>query len=155
MQKQSLIHKERTCAGFSLVEIIVIIAIMVVLLAILTPSLLKYVENSRMQKDDSAMDEVVNAIQIAMADSQTFDEVCSYAIPNNYVTYTDSSGVYGAKYTDEEFWAPDGSGNAVTITFNPDEQGDYVIADALVNNMTLGNGSVAEQRVAEELKQCA
>lgn len=140
--------------GFTLVELIVVIAIMVVLLAVLAPSLLKYVENSRMQRDDSAMDEVCNSVQLAMADPETFDEVLSYSIPNNYVTYTDSSGVYGAKYTDEEFWAPDGSGQAVTITFNPDENGDYDIAKGMVNDMTLGNGSVADQRTAEGVKQC-
>ncbi|MBQ8627348.1 MAG: leucine-rich repeat protein [Agathobacter sp.] len=140
--------------GFTLVELIVVIAIMVVLLAVLAPSLLRYVENSRMQRDDSAMDEVCNSVQLAMADSNTFDEVFEYSIPNNYVTYTDSSGVYGAKYTDEEFWAPDGSGQAVTITFNPDENGDYDIAKAMVNDMTLGNGSVADQRTAEGVKQC-
>lgn len=140
--------------GFSLVEIVVIIAIMIVLLAILTPFLLKYVENSRIQKDDSAMDEVCHGILYALSDSEIFDEAVSYSIPNNYVTYTDSSGVYAAKYVDEEFWAPDGSGEAVTITFNPDENGTYTLANGLVNDMTYGNGSVAETRVADGLKQC-
>lgn len=140
--------------GFSLVELAVILAVLAVLLTLLAPSLLRYVENSRMQKDDSAMDEVCHSVQLAMADSETFDEVCSYAIPNNYVTYSDSSGTYGAKFTDEEFWAPDGSGNAVTITFNPDGNGNYDIAQGLVNNMTLGNGSTAETRVVGDIKQC-
>lgn len=141
--------------GFSFVEVVTVIAIMVVLLAILIPSLLSYTEKSRMQKDESAMDEVCNAIELAISDAKTFDEVCSYAVPNNYITYTDSSGVYGQMIKDEEFWAPDGSGRAVTITFNPDENGNYVLADGLVNDMTYGNGSIAENRVAaDELKQC-
>ena len=140
--------------GFTLVEIVVVIAIMLVLLAILAPSLLRYTENSRMQKDDSAMDELCGTVQLALADAEIFDEACSYAIPNNYITYTDSSGVYGAKYVDEEFWAPDGSGNAVTITFNPDNNGNYTIANGLVNDMTYGNGSVADSRTADNLKQC-
>ena len=147
-------QNETKSKGFSLVEIVVIIAIMIVLLAILTPSILRYVENSRMQKDDSAMDEVCHGILYALSDSEIFDEAVSYSIPNNYVTYTDSSGVYGAKYTDEEFWAPDGSGEAVTITFNPDENGTYVLANGLVNDMTYGNGSVADSRTAEDVKQC-
>lgn len=53
-------------------------------------------------------------------------------------------------YTDEEFWAPDGAGHAVTITFNPDGNGKYVLADGLVNDMTSGNGSVADPRAASE-----
>lgn len=140
--------------AFTLIEIIIVIAIMAVLLAVLAPSLLKHVENSRMQKDESAMDEVTNAVQLAMSDAEIFDEVCAYAINNNYMTYTDSSGVYGATYTDEEFWAPDGSGRGVTITFNPEGDGSYIIENALVNDMTYGNGSVADLREAEGLKQC-
>ena len=152
--KKEAYYKELKDKGFSLVEIVVIIAIMIVLLAVLTPSLLRYTETSRMQKDHSAMDELCGTVQLALADAETFDEACSYAILNNYITYTDSSGVYGAKYTDEEFWAPDGSGEAVTITFNPDENGNYTIANGLVNDMTYGNGSVADGRTAEGLKQC-
>ena len=54
--------------GFSLVELIVVVAIMAVLVGVLAPAYLKYVENSRIQKDVSAIGEVVNAIEIAMAD---------------------------------------------------------------------------------------
>lgn len=147
-------RKKNSKSGFTLVEIVVAIAIMVVLLAVLSPSLLRYTENSRMQKDDSAASELTNTIKLAMSDAETFDEVCAYAIANNYVTYTDSSGVYGAKTTDEEHWAPDGSGHALTITFNPDENGNFDIAKGLVNNMTEGNGSVSDTRTIAELKQC-
>lgn len=153
MKTQVKWKEELNKKGFSMVEIIVIIAIMIVLLAILTPSILRYVENSRMQKDESAMDEVCNGFLLALSDAETFDEAISYAIPNNYVTYTDSSGIYGAKYVDEEFWAPDGSGHAVTITFNPDENGIYHLAEGLVNDMTYGNGSVADTRISESVKQ--
>ena len=140
--------------GFTLVELAVVIAAMAVMIAVLAPSLLRYVEDSRIQKDESAMDEVCHSVQLAMSDVETFDEVFEYSIENNYITYSDSSGVYGAQYTDEEFWAPDGSAHAVTITFNPDENGNYDIAKGLVNDMTKDNGSVAEPRVVEGVKQC-
>ena len=55
--------------GFSLVELVVIIAVLVVLLAILAPFLLRYVENSRIQKDESSMDELCGAIKLAMSDA--------------------------------------------------------------------------------------
>lgn len=152
--KQNIFYKDSQNKGFSLIELMVILAIMVVLLAMLAPSLLRYVENSRMQKDESAMDEVCHGVLLALSDSEIFDEAVSYAIPNNYVTYTDSSGIYGAQYVDEEFWAPDGSDHAVTITFNPDENGTYTLANGLVNDMTYGNGSVADSRTAEGVKQC-
>ena len=124
--------------GFTLVEIAVVIAIMAVLLAVLAPSLLRSVEDSRMQRDDSAMAEVTHAVKLALSDPIVLDEMVQYSCTNNYVTYTDSSGVYGAKYTDEEFWAPDGAGFATTITFNPEinAQGDtiYRLDTALVND---------------------
>lgn len=145
--------KHNKKSGFSFMELMVVIAILAVFLAVLAPSLLSYVENSRMQKDDSTMEEVVNAVQLAITDSATFDEVYSYCIPNNYVTYTDSSGKYANRTMDEEFWAPDGSGAAVTITFNP-ENGKYNISEGIVNDMTFGNGSVAEKRTAEGVQQC-
>lgn len=47
-------------SGFSFVELVVVIAILAVLLAVLSPMLISSVEHSRMQRDDSAMDEVVN-----------------------------------------------------------------------------------------------
>jgi type IV pilus assembly protein PilA len=61
--------------GFSLVELIVVIAIMAVMTAVLAPSLLQYVERSRAQKDDSAMGELTNAIKLAMADQDVYDEL--------------------------------------------------------------------------------
>lgn len=54
--------------GFSLVELIVVIAIMAVLIGVLAPQYLRYVEKARLQKDNSAIAEIANAIKIAMAD---------------------------------------------------------------------------------------
>lgn len=54
--------------GFSLVELIVVVAIMAVLMTVLAPQYLKYVEKARLQKDNSAIAEIANAIKIAMAD---------------------------------------------------------------------------------------
>ena len=140
-------------AGFSMVELIVIIAILAVFAILLVPSLMQYTENSRAQKDESAMDEVVNAVQLAMADQNCYDEMLQYSCTNNYITYTDSSGIYGQVIADGEFWAPDGSGRATTITFNPEigPNGDtvYDLDKALVNDMTYGNGSVGTDRVME------
>jgi prepilin-type N-terminal cleavage/methylation domain-containing protein len=61
--------------GFSLVELIVVIAIMAVLMAVLAPALLRYVEKSRKQSDASAASEIVNAVEIALSDDEIYDEV--------------------------------------------------------------------------------
>lgn len=61
--------------GFSLVELIVVVAIMAVLVGVLAPAYLRYVEKSRLQKDDSAIAEVVEAIKIAAAEEECYDQI--------------------------------------------------------------------------------
>lgn len=87
--------------GFSLVELIVVIAIMAVLTSVLAPSLLGYVEKSRMQKDDSAMGEVTNAIKLALADQNVYDECLTYNITDNYSCYKDANAADTAKVLDK------------------------------------------------------
>ena len=69
MKKQE--RKETANKGFSLVELIVVVAIMAVLLVVLTPQYLRYVERTRLQKDNTAIGEIVQTIKIALADEET------------------------------------------------------------------------------------
>ena len=54
--------------GFSLVELIIVIAIMAVLIGVLAPQYLKYVEKSRQSADLDTIDSMVNAVTIYSAD---------------------------------------------------------------------------------------
>ena len=56
--------------GFSLVELIVVIAIMAVLMAVLVPTLVKNVEKSRLQSDKSALAELRQAVVTVVADDK-------------------------------------------------------------------------------------
>lgn len=138
--------------GFTMVELMVVVAILAVVLGVLSPALFLHTEKSRAQKDVSAMDEVVNAVHLALSEQNCYDEMFRYSCDNNYMTYTDSSGTYGQQVQDEEFWAPDGIGCATTITFNPEESTSstttkYSLDKAVINNMMISNGSkVAEER---------
>lgn len=130
--------------GFSLVELVVVIAIMAVLIAVLAPALLQYTEKSRAQKDDSAMDEVVNSVQLAMSEQNCYDELIQYNEKGNVSCYIDTNkegdhnnnkeitkiGENGNKdqYTfgndsrllDETPYYAAGNMRGVTITFSPD-----------------------------------
>ena len=131
--------------GFTLIEVVVAVAILVVLAAVLIPTLIPYVEDTRKAKDMKLAEEMVEVARFAVSKVDIFDEVYHYAITNNYITYSDSSGSYGQTVEDEEFWAPDGLGHATTITFNPvDVNGTlkYVMSEAIINDMTYGNGSM-------------
>lgn len=74
--------------GFSLVELIVVVAIMAVLMTVLAPQYLKYVEKARLQKDNSAIAEIANAIKIAMAD----ETINSAVTDGTTITFANSAG---------------------------------------------------------------
>jgi type IV pilus assembly protein PilA len=61
-------NKRLNNGGFSLVELIIVIAIMAVLVGVLAPQYLKYVEKSRQSADISTIDEMVSAVEIYSAD---------------------------------------------------------------------------------------
>lgn len=54
--------------GFSLVELIVVVAIMAVLMGILVPTLVRNVEKSKKQKDASAIEEIRTTMVTNLAD---------------------------------------------------------------------------------------
>lgn len=65
-----LFQKKKNNKGFSLVELIVVVAIMAVLLGVLVPTLVRHVETSKHQKDVSAVAELRNAFEIALANEK-------------------------------------------------------------------------------------
>ena len=67
-----LFQKKKNNKGFSLVELIVVVAIMAVLMAVLVPTLIKKVESSRKQKDLSALSEIREAMILELA----YEEYC-------------------------------------------------------------------------------
>lgn len=57
--------------GFSLVELIIVIAIMAILIGIIALAVIPYMEKSRVGKDQQTVDTVYSAYQSAIADAQS------------------------------------------------------------------------------------
>lgn len=93
--------KKMNNKGFSLVELIIVIAIMAVLMGVLAPQFIKYVEDSRIQKDESAFGEVANAAQIALSVDNVYTAV-SAAGGDTVTIANDSQVTAGVSELQEE-----------------------------------------------------
>ena len=76
--------------GFTLVELVVTISIMAIMMMVFAPTMIAYTERARMGRDESAMDEVVNALVLSASEQSVYDELTAHRIFDNVSCYIDS-----------------------------------------------------------------
>lgn len=76
--------KKKNNKGFSLIELIIAIAILVILTGLLAPQFMKYIEKSREAKDMQTLDAVYSAVQGAFADEDAYQNFVSESADGDY-----------------------------------------------------------------------
>ena len=99
-----LLNKKKNNKGFTLVELVIAIAILAILVGLLAPQYTKYVEKSRKSADASNMDEMVKAVQVYAADGSNNIAVETISIGETVTVDGDAKTAFAAAL--DEF-APD------------------------------------------------
>lgn len=93
MRKERMNNK-----GFSLVELIIVIAIMAILAAALAPQLMKYIEKSRVSTDASTCTSIESCVNAALANEAAYKQVAQKATTagkSDFVFYIKAGPKFG------------------------------------------------------------
>lgn len=75
-----LLNKKKNNKGFTLVELVIVIAILAILVGLLAPQYTKYVERSKKSADVNNMDELIKAVEVYVIDSATKDALTAQKV---------------------------------------------------------------------------
>ena len=146
--------KKTNNKGFSLVELIIVIAIMAILIGVLAPQYIKYVEKSRVSSDKDMIDSVTKAVQTACTDEDYYDglangDAVSISKANGIGTSGASLqaaidefyGTTGGADTSKKFKSKAFAAETITITI-VDQQNSVTGASTYSAKVTKSDGSL-------------
>ena len=149
-----LLNKKKNNKGFTLVELVIVIAILALLVGLLAPQYTKYVEKSRKAADADNLEEMVKAVQVYEADTDSTTALAkgSYNITmtTNDTTVTNELKVamteyvpdYATKKLKSKKWGTAGlkatitvvDDGKITVAYSPKALSDYIgVAETTTN----------------------
>ena len=87
--------------GFSLVELIIVIAIMAILAAAIAPALIRYIDKSRRADDVTAAGTVESSVSAALANEDAYDEAVKDSTTRVAVVSKNGGSYVGTDFANE------------------------------------------------------
>ena len=81
--------------GFSLVELIIVIAIMAILAAAIAPALIRYIDKSRRADDVTAAGTINSSLTAALANEDIYDEIFGETAGNVILAASEGAATWG------------------------------------------------------------
>ena len=134
---------KKTNKGFSMVELIIVIAIMAILAGALAPALIKYINKSRLSTDVSNAQTIATAVNTAIANESAYDEVGG---ANSCFTVKETAAIDGFSGAnthacfDAAFTEAMG-GKGIKCKSKKDMNGDTITQGGYFVEMQLGSGA--------------
>lgn len=95
--------KKKDNKGFTLVELVIVVAILAILVGILAPQYTKYVEKSRQSADVSNLENIVKGFKVAAADTD-YNIIPKGDTSVNYTITIDSTGTVVSTADSGDAW---------------------------------------------------
>ncbi|MBR6403582.1 MAG: prepilin-type N-terminal cleavage/methylation domain-containing protein [Eubacterium sp.] len=135
--------------GFSLVELIIVIAIMAILAAAIAPALIRYIDKSRKSDDVAAAETVGTAVNAALANEDAYSEAAPKMDGSTTVwsaaggaTLAGTEGIGG---TFGQEMSANLGGEAPKVKYNKDGNTDWTVAIQQSGKALVYKGSVELQ----------
>lgn len=136
-------EKKLNNKGFSLVELIIVIAIMAVLIGVLAPQYLKYVEKSRESADLDNYQTIISGLQVCAVDTAT-------PLTAGTIVF---SGTYGTSTSNAATVLKDAGVDLANITMKSAKYKTATITITVTNGVykfTVNNSDLAKALAIEE-----